>query len=111
MRERLTELGGAVEFGCELVEFDQHDDGVSARLSGAEGEKRIRASYLMGADGGRSFVHISVCPLAGTHLFQLQAAIPLEGEVDTSAQGLAAMLAERTGRSDIHVESVSWASA
>jgi len=153
MRERLAELGGGVEFGCELVEFEQDDDGVSARLSGAEGEERIRASYLVGADGGRSFVrdaldigfpgkslsvraivadieltgldrdawhrfnddrmekHISVCPLAGTDLFQLQAAIPLEGEVDTSAQGLAAMLAERTGRSDIHVESVSWASA
>lgn len=52
-----------------------------------------------------------ICPLAGTNLFQLQAPIPLEGDVDLSASGLSAMTAERTGRSDIRIESVSWASA
>ncbi len=40
---------------------------------------------------------LSLCPLAGTTLFQLQAPIPLEGEVDLSAEGLSAMVAERTG--------------
>ena len=54
---------------------------------------------------------ISLCPLAGTELFQLQAPIPLEGEVDLSTAGLATMVAERTGRADIHISSVSWASA
>ena len=54
---------------------------------------------------------MSLCPLAGTELFQLQAPIPLEGSVDLSAAGLNAMVAERTGRSDIHIEAVSWASA
>jgi hypothetical protein len=54
---------------------------------------------------------IALCPLAGTELFQLQAPIPLEGEVDLSAMGLAAMVAERTGRTDIRIDSVSWASA
>lgn len=55
--------------------------------------------------------HISLCPLAGTPLFQLQAPIALEGEVDLSAQGLNEMIAQRTGQSHIKIESVFWASA
>jgi 2-polyprenyl-6-methoxyphenol hydroxylase-like FAD-dependent oxidoreductase len=54
---------------------------------------------------------MSLCPLAGTEQFQLQAPIPLEGEVDLSTEGLSAMVAERTGRDDIRIKSVSWASA
>jgi 2-polyprenyl-6-methoxyphenol hydroxylase-like FAD-dependent oxidoreductase len=54
---------------------------------------------------------ISLCPLQGTALFQLQAPVPLEGEVDLSAYGLAAMVATRTRRTDLRVRSVSWASA
>ncbi|MET0406065.1 MAG: FAD-dependent oxidoreductase, partial [Cystobacter sp.] len=54
---------------------------------------------------------VSFCPLAGTELFQIQAPIPLEGEVDLSAEGLERMAASRTGRNDIRVQSVSWASA
>jgi 2-polyprenyl-6-methoxyphenol hydroxylase-like FAD-dependent oxidoreductase len=54
---------------------------------------------------------ISLCPFAGTGLFQLQAPIPLEGDVDLSAAGLAAMVGTRTGRNDILIHSVSWASA
>jgi hypothetical protein len=54
---------------------------------------------------------VGLCPLAGTELFQLQAPIPLDGDVDLSAEGLNAMLVERTGRGDIRVQSVSWASA
>jgi 2-polyprenyl-6-methoxyphenol hydroxylase-like FAD-dependent oxidoreductase len=153
MRERLLELGHRVEFGCELVALEQNQDGVTARLSGAAGEETISVRYLVGADGGRSFVRhalnigfegktlgvravvadivltgldrtawhrfndgamdrqMALCPLAGTELFQLQAPIPLEGEVDLSAEGLSAMIAERTGRSDIRVHAVHWASA
>jgi 2-polyprenyl-6-methoxyphenol hydroxylase-like FAD-dependent oxidoreductase len=153
MRERLAELGARVEFGCEMVEFDQDDDGVHARVMNRSREERILARYLVGADGGQSFVRkalgidfagksldvravvadlalagldrsvwhrfnegsmesmILVCPLAGTELFQLQAPVPLQGAVDLSAQGLTQMLSERTGRSDIRVESVAWASA
>jgi 2-polyprenyl-6-methoxyphenol hydroxylase-like FAD-dependent oxidoreductase len=54
---------------------------------------------------------MSLCPLAGTELFQLQAPIPLEGDFDLSAEGLSAMVAQRTGRNDIRVRQVSWASA
>lgn len=54
---------------------------------------------------------VSLCPLAGTDLFQVQAPIPLEGDVDLSAAGLDAMIAERTGRTDIRIDQVFWASA
>ncbi|WP_161812544.1 FAD-dependent oxidoreductase [Steroidobacter agaridevorans] len=153
MRERLAELGHMVEFGCELMGFEQDDTGVSARLRCERGEERLRVLYLIGADGGRSFVRsaldiefpgktlgvralvadvvlsgldrnawhrfnsesmetqISLCPLAGTELFQIQAPIPLEGEVDLSVSGLNVMVAERTGRNDIRIDSVSWVSA
>lgn len=153
MRERLRELGQRVEFGCELTGFAQDEDGVTARLSGSNGEETIRVRYLVGADGGRGFVRhaldigfpgktlgvravvadvvltgldrtawhrfndgamdrqMALCPLAGTELFQLQAPVPLEGEVDLSAEGLTAMIADRTGRDDIRVHAVHWASA
>lgn len=54
---------------------------------------------------------ISFCPLAGTDLFQVQGPIPLDGDVDLSAAGLTALVAQRTGRDDIHIRSVAWASA
>jgi 2-polyprenyl-6-methoxyphenol hydroxylase-like FAD-dependent oxidoreductase len=56
MRERLVELGHRVEFGCELIGLEQDQDGVTARLAGNAGGEVIRAQYLVGADGGRSFV-------------------------------------------------------
>ena len=153
MRERLAELGHRPEFGRELVSFEQDERGVTARLASAAGDEVVRARYLVGADGGRSFVRhaldigfpgktlgiraivadviltglerdawhrfnegemdvqISLCPLVGTDLFQLQAPIPLEGDVDLSADGLNALVAARTGRDDIRIHSVSWASA
>jgi 2-polyprenyl-6-methoxyphenol hydroxylase-like FAD-dependent oxidoreductase len=56
MRERLADFGRRVEFGRELKGFDQDAEGVTARLSGATGEEIVRARYLVGSDGGRSFV-------------------------------------------------------
>lgn len=60
---------------------------------------------------GSMETQVSLCPLAGTDMFQVQAPIPLEGEVDLTAEGLTAMIARRTGRDDIVIRSVSWASA
>ena len=153
LRERLTELGHQPEFACELIGFEQDEGRVIATIVGAKGEETIRVRYLVGTDGGRSFVRralkiefsgktlgvravvadvmatgvsrafwhrfnegsmekqISLCPLAGTEMFQLQGPIPLEGEIDLSAGGLTALVAQRTGRSDIIIESVCWASA
>jgi len=153
LRERLAEFGVTVEFGCALTGFSEEGGGVVADIRSAYGPATIRTSYLVGADGGSSFVRkqleigfpgerlpvravvadvwvegidrdawhlwnaeerprmISLCPLAGTDLFQLQAALPLEGEVDLSAGGLAAMIATRTGRDDIRLQAVFWSSA
>lgn len=153
MRQRLAELGVAPEYGHELTAFDQDSDGVTAKVMREGGEEVVRARYLVGADGGRSFIRqtldigfpgntlglraivadvvmsglgrdawhrfnegamggqISLCPLAGTSLFQLQAPIPMEGDIDLSAEGLTGMVAERSGRGDIVIHSVAWASA
>ncbi|MEY2934652.1 MAG: hypothetical protein RL033_5401 [Pseudomonadota bacterium] len=153
LRERLLELGVRPEFGTELVAFERDEEGVTARLQGPTGHSVVRVRYLIGADGGRSFIRhalgvgfpgktlgvravvadlalsglgrdawhryndgdmarqIALCPLAGTELFQLQGPIPLEGDVDLSVEGLSRLLAERTGRADLVVRSVSWASA
>lgn len=152
MRERLSELGHRVEFGCELLGFEQDADGITARVAGAAGEETLQARYLVGADGGRSGIRkalgvdfpgktlgvraivadvvlaglgrdawhqfhqgdmarmVAICPLAGTDLFQIQAPIPLDGQADLSAEGLTALVFERTGRADLVVRSVSWAS-
>ncbi|MGX9937884.1 FAD-dependent oxidoreductase [Advenella kashmirensis] len=152
MRERLNELGYQVQFGCELLGFEQDASGVTATLSGPRGPQIVRARYLVGADGGRSFVRktlgvgfpgktldvraivadvtltgldrdawhqfndgdmqrmVAICPLAGTYLFQIQAPIQPDEQADLSAQGLTTLVSRRTGRSDIIVHAVSWAS-
>src|SRR5215468_7007131 len=56
-------------------------------------------------------LQISLCPLRGTDLFQLQAIIPLDGDIDLSTGGLAAMVTRRTGRPDVLIRAVSWVSA
>ncbi len=155
LRERLCELGHAPAFGVELIRFSQDGKGVKAKVRTAAGEKTIRARYLIGADGGKSFVrhalkvgfpgeafpiraivadlrltpdsplsrdawhrwtrdqasHLALCPLIGTDLFQLQAVIPTEGEPDLGREALQAMIDSRTGRADIRVAEVTWASA
>nr|WP_315398375.1 FAD-dependent oxidoreductase [uncultured Duganella sp.] len=151
LRERLAELGHAPRFAHELTGFEQDGDGVTARLATADGTAlAVRARYLVGADGGRSFVRkalaigfpgesmkmralvadlaldglgrdawhrwgdgagqISLCPLMGTGLFQLQMPVPLDGDIDTSDAALAAVIAARTGRADIAVRAVHWRS-
>ncbi|MCU1648055.1 MAG: otcC 1 [Nocardia sp.] len=56
LRARLQRLGGAVEFGCELVGFEQHTDAVVATVMGEAGQQEITCRYLVGADGGSSAV-------------------------------------------------------
>ncbi|WP_431081480.1 FAD-dependent oxidoreductase [Pseudomonas thivervalensis] len=153
MRERLLELGHRAEFGCELAGFEQDAEGVSVQLGSKADEETLRVRWLVGADGGRSFIRhalgvgfpgktlgiravvadvlvtglsrdrwhrfgdgdmlrqIFLCPLAGTELFQIQAPIGLDADIDLDAQALTTLVAQRTGRGDIHIHSVSWASA
>ena len=53
LRKRLADFGVEVELSTELVGFRQTDDQVIAELSTGE---TVTADYLVGADGGRSFV-------------------------------------------------------
>nr|WP_249198108.1 FAD-dependent oxidoreductase [Gluconobacter wancherniae] len=152
MRERLSELGHHPHFGTQLTGFEQDSHGVTARIAQKGSEQVIRARFLVGADGGRSFVRhalaidfpgealgvraivadvqlegldrsawhrfqfdsaatqIMICPLAGTDLFQIQAPVALDGEIDLSPVGLTALIGDRTGKGDIRVRSVSWSS-
>ncbi|GGU34304.1 FAD-dependent monooxygenase [Lentzea flava] len=56
LREALP--AGTVEYGTPLTSFSQDDDGVTAVV----GAETVRAKYLVGCDGGKSFVrkHLGV---------------------------------------------------
>jgi 2-polyprenyl-6-methoxyphenol hydroxylase-like FAD-dependent oxidoreductase len=56
LEERLAELGVKVSYGHELVDFTQEADGVVAVVRKSGGEITLRASYLVGCDGGRGAV-------------------------------------------------------
>lgn len=56
MRERLAELGHRPQLGRRLIGFEQDSEGVTARIADASGEQLIRCRFLIGTDGGRSFV-------------------------------------------------------
>ncbi|MFG1817417.1 FAD-dependent monooxygenase [Kribbella sp. NPDC049174] len=53
LRDKLAEYGVRVELDTEIVGFTQNADAVTAELSTGE---TVQAQYLVGADGGRSFV-------------------------------------------------------
>jgi 2-polyprenyl-6-methoxyphenol hydroxylase-like FAD-dependent oxidoreductase len=57
LRNRLAQFGVPVELATELIGFEADADGVTATLSTGE---VIRAAYLVGADGGGSFVRKSL---------------------------------------------------
>ena len=56
LRTRAEELGAELQYGTELVSFEQDPDGVSAvvRDLGSGAERTVRARYMIAADGNRS---------------------------------------------------------
>ena len=57
---------GAIAFGTELAHFEQDATGVTATVRDADGERRIRAQYMIAADGARSRVRPALgIPLHG----------------------------------------------
>lgn len=60
LRARFAALGGAVQYGTELVSFSQDTGGVRAVLRRGGREHEVLASYLAGADGGHSTVRRSL---------------------------------------------------
>ncbi len=90
LRARLAELGGAVEFGTSLTGFTQDADGVTATLESSGRTETVRATYLVGADGGRSTVRKAL-------------GIPFEGVTDESIRMLLGdVSADALDREHIH---------
>ena len=56
LEERLTELGGSVRRGHELIALSQDDDAVTLDVRGPDGGYQLRARYLVGCDGAHSLV-------------------------------------------------------
>jgi 2-polyprenyl-6-methoxyphenol hydroxylase-like FAD-dependent oxidoreductase len=57
---------GTIAFGTELTGFGQDANGVTATVRGPDGEKQIRANYMVAADGARSRVRPALgIPLHG----------------------------------------------
>ncbi len=56
LRERLLELGHRPHYDCELLGFEQDQDGVTAHLRSDTGRQTLKVRWLIGADGGRSLV-------------------------------------------------------
>ncbi|WP_224364509.1 FAD-dependent oxidoreductase [Hyalangium versicolor] len=69
LRARHAASGGRVEFGTELAGFEQDAEGVTVTLIQAGQTEQVRARYVVGADGGRSFVrkHLGVSFEGETH--------------------------------------------
>lgn len=58
---------GALRFGSELTTFEQDEEGVTAALRAAGVQTRVRARYLIAADGARSRVREALgIPMQGT---------------------------------------------
>jgi 2-polyprenyl-6-methoxyphenol hydroxylase-like FAD-dependent oxidoreductase len=54
LEQRATELGVQIRRGHELTGLSQDPDGVDIQVAAPDGAFRLRARYLVGADGGHS---------------------------------------------------------
>ena len=151
LRDRLAKLGAEPQYGVELTGFD--DDGLEVRatLGSSAGSEVVACRYLVGTDGGRSFVRralgvgfpgerrsfrmaladmaidnltreawsrwpkapggqLSLCPLAGTNLFQVAAEIGADQTPDLSREFFQDLIAARSGRGDLIGYEPGWTS-
>jgi 2-polyprenyl-6-methoxyphenol hydroxylase-like FAD-dependent oxidoreductase len=90
------------------VAFDGKTLGVRAIVADVIADGVSREVWHRWGQG--TAAQVSLCPLYGTEMFQLQGPVPFDVDVDLSAQGLTNLMRERTGRDDVVIHSVSWAS-
>ena len=60
LRLRLAEWGAGVELATELMCIEQNENYVTATLQKGDTQEHLRSKYLIGADGGHSFVRKSL---------------------------------------------------
>ncbi len=53
LRDRLALDGVHVEFATTATALEQHEDHVEVQVDGPRGQERIRARWVVGADGGK----------------------------------------------------------
>ncbi|HRI66257.1 MAG TPA: FAD-dependent monooxygenase [Polyangium sp.] len=105
LAEHLRDLGGTFERPVKLIDFEQNDEGVTARLEYADGrEEKVRCRWLVGCDGAKSTVrHGLNLPFEGSTfeqtLMQADVRVDLPFAVDpneavafVSKDGVAGML-------------------
>lgn len=69
LRDRLSQLGGTIEWGTRLAAADQDDAGVTATLDVRSGTRQERFHWLVGCDGAHSAVrHLAGIEFPGTQL-------------------------------------------
>ncbi|TDD50501.1 FAD-dependent monooxygenase [Saccharopolyspora elongata] len=56
LAQRATELDTDIRWGHEVTGLSQEDDAVAAEVTGPDGPYRLRARYLVGADGAHSVI-------------------------------------------------------
>ena len=84
LQRRADEVGAEVRRGSELVGLEQDADGVTATVKDSEsdGQSRIRAKYLVGADGAHSKVReVLGTPLDGRGIFSNSMTIYFHADV------------------------------
>jgi 2-polyprenyl-6-methoxyphenol hydroxylase-like FAD-dependent oxidoreductase len=85
LRRHAAERGALLEYSTELVSFEQDADGVSAVVRNREsgGERTVRASYVVAADGSRSPVRERLgIPLRGHPSFSKSITIYFRADVE-----------------------------
>jgi 2-polyprenyl-6-methoxyphenol hydroxylase-like FAD-dependent oxidoreductase len=154
LARRFEALGGRVEHGTALTGFEQDEDGVTATLTRAGDTESLRTEYLVGADGGHSFVRqalgvafegttldvertligdvgvsgldgiachlltaagdpsrrFSLWNLPGTDLYQFVVSLAADEAPELSLAALQRLLEQRSGRVDIRLHDLRWAS-
>jgi 2-polyprenyl-6-methoxyphenol hydroxylase-like FAD-dependent oxidoreductase len=82
LRDRLLELGGILDLATELVGFEQDGAGGVATLRREGRDEQARFSYLVGADGGHSFVRKALGVSFAGETFEKERTLIGDVEVD-----------------------------
>lgn len=59
LHDRLTELGGYIDYNCQVQGFEQDEDSADVRITTPSGDETVKARYVIGADGGSSVIRKS----------------------------------------------------